>query len=158
MHILTVGKHMLCLRGMRVIRHAGSVDPDAWLDGEWVTVEVTETLNGLRVHTNGVEYREGSPMGKRPKSNAKGAWVMIGDSMVGTADEVVHGHSLPGKFTHVGTAIIPVGAEMNVGFCSAILAGKKDGGGGVQAEWVGGKRIDFAPLPGRVWLNYAGHS
>lgn len=116
-------------------------DKKAWLDGEWITVQVEQPIQGIRVHTNGKAFVD------REASHAAGAWVAIGDVIL-TSKEMVDQSALPGPFTHVSEAEIPAGCIVNVGFNAALLAGR---GGGTQVEYVAGPPFKFTQLGGAYW-------
>jgi hypothetical protein len=133
------------LPAIPVTQQAESIE-NAWLDGEWLTVQLTKPVRGLRVHTDGKSFPG------REASKAQGAWVAIGDSVL-TSNEVVDQSALPGPFTHVSEAVIPAGCVVNVGINGPLFGGA---GGGIQAQYVSGPPIEFTLLGGKTWMSKAG--
>lgn len=125
--------------------------PSAWLNGDWITVQTTEDIQGIRVHTNGRDLPATATNAFRPASGAQGAWVAIGDVIL-TSGEMVDQSALPGAFTHVAEAVIPSGCVINIGFNGPVLAGS---GGGTQAEYVSGPPFKFTQLRAK-WMPRAG--
>jgi hypothetical protein len=80
-----LGTEKIDLPATQISPTATTEQPSAWLHETHITVH-SKTVEGFRVHTNGVAYPTGLPFGKRvpPRlaSYATGRWVFIGDQAI----------------------------------------------------------------------------
>jgi hypothetical protein len=136
------------LPAVPVAPSCATVDPTAWLAGDFRTVRLLDTVQALRVHTNGKAFPA------REASMANGRWILIGDVIM-TSGQIADSRSLPGKdvssmiaFAHVSEATLERGVVINIGLASTKFAGR---GGGFQAEYVRGPVIRFDLLKSSMW-------
>lgn len=148
MHRILVAGRTIELPALPLLPRSPSSDDSAWELGAYVTVRLTAPVEALRLHTDGKAFPG------RPASQSSGAWVAIGD-VIQTSSQIASTRALPTDdpssataFTHVNHAMLPVDCVLNIG-----IAGPKFGGygGGFQAEYVSGPRIQFVPLKGKHW-------
>ncbi|MGC2813089.1 MAG: hypothetical protein WA303_22320 [Bradyrhizobium sp.] len=122
-------------------------DEACWRGGAFVTIRFNREFHeAIRVHTGGRGFPD------RSASPLEGKWVLIGDVIM-TSGQIVDSRSLPGEFTRVANAVIPIGCLANIGVASSLLAGF---GGGLQAEYVSGPVFQFKPIQNKSWHGRAG--
>jgi hypothetical protein len=143
------------LPGIPVWPKAQSRDPDAWMLNTYSTVLLLSPVEGIRVHTDGRSYPG------RPGSSEEGAWVALGDVIVGSG-EFASSRSLPScnpkslvAFTRMAEVRLPSQCVLNIGLASPKFGGL---GGGVQAEYVSGPPLQFGTLRGKYWHDHVGHA
>jgi hypothetical protein len=153
------GKTKIELPAVQISPSAGSSYRDAWLHEIHVTIRLLKSLEGFRVHTNGVSFPTGGQFGKmaasRSASNAVGRWVFIGDEAISTSSEIVSIFSLPGPFSHISKAVLPANCILNLGLCKPLFGGA---GGGIQVEYVSGPSIQFEQMKENAWHNALGNA
>lgn len=146
---------LIDLPAVPVWPRAGSRDPAAWMLNVYSTVMLLSPVEGIRAHTDGRSYpgREGS--------SEEGAWVALGDVIVGSS-EFASSRSLPTAnpkslvaFTHTAEVLLPAQCVVNIGVASPMFGGL---GGGVQAEYVSGPRLQFKTLRGKFWQDRVGNA
>jgi hypothetical protein len=118
--------------------------------GEYLTVQLTKPISGLRVHTEGRAF----PPVREFGSAQAGVWILIGD-VIQTSVELAGSRSLPVNdpssmvaFTHTSLAKVQAGSILNIGLASRLFGGS---GGEYQAEFISGPPIEFVPLAGKHW-------
>ncbi len=120
----------------RPVGRASTSDLQAWLHGQFITVQLTGLVDAVRVHTNSRSFSG------RPASNLAGRWFAIGD-IIQTSKAYQSSRSLPGPFTHVALAALRPGCVINVGVCSPLFGGA---GGELQAEYVSGPPVQITSV------------
>lgn len=148
MGLFVVSSSIINLPAFRVTPQAKTGDARAWQLGQYVTLRLFEPVDGIRVHTNGRSHP-----GRLP-SAAAGAWIALGD-VIQTSGDIVRSLALPGLFTHVGSALLPVNCTVNVGVCAPLFGYT---GGGIQAEYVCGPAIQFTQIAGKYWHDMQGNA
>lgn len=155
MAVFTFFGESVDLPAIALSARAKTQDETAWLHGRYVTIQLSRPIEALRVHTRGKAFAD------RPASTEAGAWVLIGD-VIQTSAELADSRSLPGKnarsmvaFTHTSTARLCPHTVLNIGLASKKFCGE---GGGFQAEYISGPRIEFTPLAGKHWHGAAGNA
>ncbi len=141
MTLFILSRRAINLPAVQVTPQAPTRDIRAWQSGKYVTVRLFEPVAGLRVHTNNKSYP-----GRLP-SAATGAWVAL-DDVIQTSGELIRSRALPGPFTDVGEALLPVHCTLNVGVCAPLF---DQSGGGIQAEYVCGPAIQFTQITEKRW-------
>jgi hypothetical protein len=157
-----MAKFTICGRSVELdairISPAESSNEKAWLRGEYITVKLTQAVEGVRAHTMGRTHPG------REASGQEGRWVAIlDDDIIKTSVEYANGRALPGNgdkrafFTDISWATLPVGCEINIGICAPIQQWGRPGGD-FQAEYVGGERIvfHFNPKDRKHWHDKEG--
>ena len=117
---------------------------DAWL-GPYLTVQLTQPWEGLRVHVDGAPGTS--------QARLRGRWHAIGD-FIATYSEYLASRALPAPFTKIALCTFQRGTILNVGRCAPLF---NLAGGGEQAEWVSGPDVLYRPL-NATWSNQAGHA
>jgi hypothetical protein len=139
---------------------------DAWR-GDYLTVQLYEQLQALRVHVNaGVGAVTDSNIHLSFGASLQGRWFAIGDFSQ-TYDDYISSRALPqtptryGRrsfFTHAAIATFGPGVILNVGIAAPLGPHK---GGGEQAEFLEGPAPKFktiTTLGSLGWSNKYGHA
>lgn len=148
MGLFVLSGRAINLPAFQVTPQAKTRDIRAWQSGQYVTVRLCEPVKAVRVHTNSKAYPDRVP------SAAAGAWVAL-DDVIQTSGDLVQSRALPGPFTHVGEALLPVHCTVNVGLCAPLFGHT---GGGIQAEYVSGPAIQFTQIAGKYWHGKQGNA
>jgi len=135
-----IGGQPIDLPAVQLVR-GSTRDTRAWMHGQYSTVRLLSSVEGVRVHTNGRSFPG------REASHAIGAWIAIGD-VIQSSQEFEDSRALPGSFTHLGWALIPEQAVINVGLSGPLFGAC---GGGFQAEHISGPLVRFNQARGKVW-------
>ena len=155
MHTVSLFGKSVDLPAVQVPAKAQTRDQSAWQFGMYTTVRLVERMSALRVHTAGRAFP-----GRQASAEA-GAWILVGD-VIQTSSRLANSRSLPARdprsmvaFTHASDAYAAAGTVLNIGIASAKFGGM---GGEFQAEYVSGPVIQFIPLSGKHWADFAGHT
>lgn len=148
MGLFFVAGQSIELPALAVQPRAATRDRTAWRFGDYRTVRFYAPEEGIRAHTAEKAYPG------RAASTVQGVWFALADYVM-TSNEFADSRSLPTSNANSMTAapyaaraLVVPHCVLNIGIASAKFGGA---GGGVQAEYVSGPRVQFIQLPDNRW-------